>query len=243
MYKNTTRKERINDAFNYLRNQGIVMSQKEVAAQMKASRSNISSALAGSELVLTDKFLYRFNNAFGGLFNFTWLLTGEGEMLQEDVNKKKDIVNSEQIVTITPSNEGYVTNTYPIVPAALATQKNTDVYKVLSEGKVETSRLSSFSLFPDVELYYTVRLDAMSPNFISGDILALASFPEDGTIVAGTPYIIDTYSMGFIFRMIYDAGDRFEARALNTKSVYTPFTIMKTDIIRVYRVIGMARLV
>lgn len=87
MYKNTTRKERINDAFNYLRNQGIVMSQKEVAAQMKASRSNISSALAGSELVLTDKFLYRFNNAFGGLFNFTWLLTGEGEMLQEDVNK------------------------------------------------------------------------------------------------------------------------------------------------------------
>lgn len=49
---------------------------------MKASRSNISSALAGRETVLTDKFLQRFAASYPSVFNLEWLLTGEGDMLQ-----------------------------------------------------------------------------------------------------------------------------------------------------------------
>ena len=75
------KKERINHAFSYLKDNGLVHTQKDLAERMGATAPNVSSALKGVDNVLTDNFLLRFNNAFGGIFNDNWLLTGEGSML------------------------------------------------------------------------------------------------------------------------------------------------------------------
>lgn len=75
------KKERFNQAYEHLYKKGIIHEQKDLAAMMKASKSNISSALKGKESVLTDNFIRRFCNAFKGTFNEDWILTGEGEML------------------------------------------------------------------------------------------------------------------------------------------------------------------
>lgn len=77
------RKERINEAYQYLYKKGIIHEQKDLAAIMKASKSNISSALSGKTSVLTDSFIRRFCDAFKDTFNENWLLKGEGEMLIE----------------------------------------------------------------------------------------------------------------------------------------------------------------
>lgn len=79
-----TKKDRFNEAFRYLRGNGFVDTQKDVAIKMGASAPNVSSALNGVEGVLTDRFLRRFNAAFGDVFNEKWLLTGEGEMLKNE---------------------------------------------------------------------------------------------------------------------------------------------------------------
>lgn len=78
------RKERLQTAYEYLRNQGRVHTQKDVASTMEATRQNVSAALKGKDGVLTDNFLRRFNLAFGEPFNLDWLLTGEGEMLKKE---------------------------------------------------------------------------------------------------------------------------------------------------------------
>ena len=75
------KKERINQAFSYLKDNGLVHTQKDLAERMGSTAPNVSSALKGVDNVLTDNFLLRFNNAFGGIFNDNWLLTGEGSML------------------------------------------------------------------------------------------------------------------------------------------------------------------
>lgn len=85
------RKEVINSAYEYLRFKGIVHTQKDVAQKMGASVSNVSSALNGVESVLTERFLRRFNIAFGNLFNDEWLMTGEGEMLKPIVQTVVEI--------------------------------------------------------------------------------------------------------------------------------------------------------
>ena len=77
------KKERINQAFSYLKDNGLVHTQRDLAEKMGATAPNVSSALKGVDNVLTDNFLLRFNNAFGGIFNDNWLLTGEGSMLTE----------------------------------------------------------------------------------------------------------------------------------------------------------------
>ena len=76
------KKERLKKAVEYLKSKGLIHTQKNIAEKMKASSSNVSSALKGEESVLTDNFLRRFNEAFNNIFMIEWLLNGDGRMLQ-----------------------------------------------------------------------------------------------------------------------------------------------------------------
>ena len=81
-----TKKDRINKAYNYLKNIGVIHTQKDMAEKMEATAPNVSSALKGVDTVLTDKFLYRFNEAFDNIFNDEWLIKGDGDMLRPSQN-------------------------------------------------------------------------------------------------------------------------------------------------------------
>ncbi len=74
------KKERFLQAYNYLREKGLVHTQRNVSERMQTSDSNISKAIHGEEKYLTDKFLRRFNRAYNSMFNEEWLIFGEGEM-------------------------------------------------------------------------------------------------------------------------------------------------------------------
>ena len=73
------KKERFNKAFSFLKYEGVIKTQDDVARKMGASRSNISSALNGKGSVLTDNFLRRFANAFKQI-SLNWLLEEQGPM-------------------------------------------------------------------------------------------------------------------------------------------------------------------
>lgn len=75
------RRERFVKAFNHLRSEGIVATQKEAAAKMGAKPPVFSAAMKGDESYLTDRFLRRFNSAFDDIFNLEWLLKGEGSSM------------------------------------------------------------------------------------------------------------------------------------------------------------------
>lgn len=94
-------KERIKVAYNYLRNHGIVHTQQDVANVMDVKKENISRAFNGNEKYLTPGFMERFNNAFNNIFNKAWLLTGEGEMLNNKAeNEKNKPIADEQYLLV-----------------------------------------------------------------------------------------------------------------------------------------------
>ncbi|WP_291104499.1 MULTISPECIES: S24 family peptidase [unclassified Dysgonomonas] len=76
------KRERFLKAFNYLRGEGIINTQLDLADKMSANNVNIGYALKGNKSYLTDKFLNRFNETFDGIFDINWLLKGDGEMLR-----------------------------------------------------------------------------------------------------------------------------------------------------------------
>lgn len=78
------KKDRILLAFDYLRSKGLIHTQLDLAEKMMSDKNTISRALKGNERYLTDKFLKRLNNSFGGVFNEEWLLYGDGEMLNSN---------------------------------------------------------------------------------------------------------------------------------------------------------------
>lgn len=79
-----SKQERFNKAYAFLKYEGVIKTQSDVAKAMGATQSNVSGALNGREAVLTDSFLTRFANAFKQI-SLSWLLNGEGEMLNVPV--------------------------------------------------------------------------------------------------------------------------------------------------------------
>nr|DAX66388.1 MAG TPA: repressor protein CI [Caudoviricetes sp.] len=75
------RKERFKEAFEYLKSRGSVHTQRDIALKMDSSEGNISKVFKGDERFLTNRFLRRFNEAYGNIFNIEWLIDGVGEML------------------------------------------------------------------------------------------------------------------------------------------------------------------
>lgn len=66
--------------------------------------------------------------------------------------------------------------------------------------------------------YYRNERVLMQPQFMRGDLIALSVLQENAVIESGAPYIIDTKSIGFIFRNVYERGDKYECKVLNPKS-------------------------
>lgn len=82
---------RLNEAFVFLKSKGQISTQKEIADAIGSNPTNVSRAFKGDERYLTQKFLVRFNHAFGDVFNQDWL---EGT---EDLKKFRDKIDTKII--------------------------------------------------------------------------------------------------------------------------------------------------
>lgn len=75
------RKERLNEVYEYVRKHFPIHTQVDFAEKLKYHRTYISSAMHGNEKNLTDKLFRNICEAFPGVFNLDYLLTGEGSLL------------------------------------------------------------------------------------------------------------------------------------------------------------------
>lgn len=66
--------DRVDNAIVFLKSKGVVHTQKDVAEAIGTDKSSLSRALNGDEKYLTERFITRFNRAFGNIFNIDYLL-------------------------------------------------------------------------------------------------------------------------------------------------------------------------
>lgn len=74
--------ERFRMAYDYLLKRGMVHKKSQLAEMMDYSRSVVSNAYNGKEEFITAGFLQKLCEVFPGVFNYEWLMEGEGDMLQ-----------------------------------------------------------------------------------------------------------------------------------------------------------------
>ena len=254
---NNGKVERIEKAFKYLQYKGLVQDKKNLAVKMNRNTSSISRVFSGDEKYLTDKFFIKFCHTFNDIINKDWLLTGEGEMLAQPTATQSNEGNNNNNVGNTYNNtyahaharEEYVnTNVVsddvkPIIPKYLASQPNTDVYKVIRAGQIANlNTLRTLPPYKDFDFYYQVRQDAMQPIYMQGDVLALAHVAVGSDIIQGAAMVIDTADYGFLLRRLYDRGDAYECRRVNENSAFENQLVRKDKVIRLYRVVYSLRL-
>ena len=85
------RQKRLNEVYEHLHNHFGVHTKGEFADIIKYARAYISSAINGNEKYLTDKLFMNICEAYPGVFNLDYLLTGNGQLLtiQEEVKSEK----------------------------------------------------------------------------------------------------------------------------------------------------------
>lgn len=82
------RRERFNAAYQHLCGKGVIRRQKDLAAALHTTESNVSKILKGDERALTDNVCTRMVAAFPE-FSLEWLMDGKGTMLIDDYKPKE----------------------------------------------------------------------------------------------------------------------------------------------------------
>ena len=86
------RADRLKEVYEYVRKRFPIHTQYDFAERLKYNRAYISSAMHGNEKNLTDKLFTNICEAFPGVFNLDYLLTGEGQLLTiEEEVKSEDL--------------------------------------------------------------------------------------------------------------------------------------------------------
>lgn len=250
-------KDRLNAAKKYLIGIGAIDKQSDIAKVMSSSESSISRAFSGDERYLTNSFMRRFNNAFGGLFNLDWLMFGHGDMLRSGntataSHSPNAIVNAGDHVSIV----GHTTqNSYgdspekerkwrPVVPNNVASLPEIDIVDYISERETEGQRMERlYSGQAPVDLWLQMSDRSLEPYIMQGDYLGLKAYPKGVyNIFQGDVYAIDTRYDGLKVRVIKNGGTDGTLMACSyNKADYPDQEISKADIIRVYKKVLMFR--
>lgn len=231
----------IKEAYNYLKYKKVVANMQELANKIGAQRTSVSAALNGNGEYLTPSFCKRFNQAFSGIFNEVWLLTGEGEMLKTEKPEQEikeisfeDAHNYPKGVLIP-----YFADTYTRggltdrMPCTDITEKETSY---INAGSLFAKATSALKHFGDSMIEYP-----------SGCVLFCREVEHPSLLVNGLPYVIETKEYR-VTKKIHDKGEFIRAFSTNEQKfpdgslIYAPFDIPKSEIIRLHQILGYAYL-
>lgn len=222
------RKERLKKAINRLRMDGLVGTDRDVAAKIPCSQQNLSKALSGSERYLTDSFLRRFNRAFGDYFNIGWLTDGVGDWLNTNAEFVSDSVG----------NYGRVVETRPRLPWKAMSGGGLRAYYA-GEFRNQCEERNIFELFPAYQFSVTVDTNDMSPTLRYGDIIACNEVSID-YIIWGGVYLIDTDG-GAMIRRVYEADEKNKLKLIAENEKCPAMYFEKKKVSGIYKIVGSVR--
>ena len=225
------KKERLNEAYNYLRQIGLAHTQKDVAEKMQSTPPNVSSAMKGVEAVLTDSFLRRFNAAFGNVFSLDWLMTGNGEMLADSKNLVTDMVTiqNDDVIMIPVFNldarGGFDANYYVDTPESVV-------------DRMPFSR----SIAMDGDCVIPVYGDSMSPKYPSGSFILIRCVELWREYIEyGAAYVLELVDERRLIKNIRKSAVQGCFLLESVNPLYEPSDIAKDMIQKVFRVLMCVR--
>lgn len=246
------KRERLAAAYAHLRSLGLVHTQKELAQKIEAQESTISNALKGKEKYLTDKLLHRFNESFDSIFNIDWLLTGEGEMLNTNLQP----ANTEEPQLFTENkhgnrfykrSDGQLFIEAPLVPYNALGSPDDE----FSELIADRSRYQSVSFEADRVghgRYFAFEVDGDSmddgtrASFERGDIVLVRELDKDDWlprlhISKWRFWVVCWGNCVRLKEIIAQSEGAITLHSLNPSPEYTDFVLRLSDVRRLFNVI------
>ena len=212
--------KRVRAVYDYLRLQGVVRTQKEFACLVGIGANNLSGALNGDKRYLTEGLCRKVVDATEGKVSFSWLLTGEGDMLLPSTKGKIPLYDN---VTSVGGYNDLVANT----------DDQSRVTEWIDAGDWFPSATSAIHHYGDSMVEYP-----------SGCILALKRVNDPRLLINGENYVIETDEFRITKQIQDDGGDYIMAYSSNRETypdghlIHSPIRIPKESIRHLDLVLG-----
>lgn len=169
--------------------------------------------------------------------NITWLITGEGDMLnttQAAVITPYPVEDAEVIVA---EGDGIIVKQPPVVPDKVVRDPNVSVLDWVEEhGDEHTQSAFNFiKILQSTKCIIQMNNNAMASALYQGEFVFLKPFAEDSEIIDGEIYGIETKERGILIRFLYDDGDYYLARPKNTRE-FGDIRIPKSKVVELYHI-------
>lgn len=100
------REKRLNEVYDYIHNNFNIHTKGDFADSIKYARAYVSSAMNGNERYLTDKLFRNICEAYPGVFDLDYLLTGDGTLLAMNEQETEQTEKK-----VTPATDEMTANT------------------------------------------------------------------------------------------------------------------------------------
>lgn len=203
---------KLQQAFEYLKDNGIVHTQQDIADKLGIQKSSMTKIFKGDPKRLTPGFLRRFAAAYKDYIREEWLLEGSGEMAQPDPSAR------------------------PFLDVSLSA----GFLDGISEGVFTAPLVTPGSLFPDYDFSMRVSGDSMAPDYQSGDILLCRRITDRWADLIEEILIFDTKEGAVLKQLLSLSPEEALLHSLNP--AYPDYPLPLSSILGCARPVALIRL-
>lgn len=203
---------------------------------------NIGRVLRDDKNAPSFKLLADLTRVFPNL-NFTWLLSGIGNIMVADTSDIKPQTNVKSLQLMEPKS-AYITSIIDKTAIPLV-----DVRAAAGFGSasfaISESDIQAHYVVPDFEeINFMLRVvgNSMYPKYTSGDVIACRIVKNIQFIQWGKAYLVATGDQGLLIKRIMPTNDSKVIEMQSDNPAYPPFLINMSDIQGLALVVGTIRL-
>lgn len=168
--------------------------------------------------------------------NKTWLLAGDGEML----NKTENAVIS-KTETTTDYEDAEIVDSFPILPEEVAVESNTNIEEYIEENSSELEQVNPSHKLAPANAAERILRTSMLPTFQPEDIVFVRFLPDRMKLCDGDIYYLNCKNRPTMIRHIkFEPDNRLRLVAQNPQ--YGDVIISREDIINVGTIVGLLRM-
>lgn len=213
---------RIKRAINWLKSQGYFSSQKEIGEKLGITNRSYLSQLVNADIPNED-FVNKFTD-IAPQISAVWLLTGEGEMLEDNSgNEEVEVYEEVRSANVIPL--------LPVEAIAGGLQYWSSRVELADCRKV-------VSPIPGADYAIQVSGDSMEPEIHNGTYVYIKKINERSFIPWGNTMVVDTENGVVVKKLFPIENDSNTILAKSVNPAYPPFKIPTESIFGIYRVLG-----
>ena len=209
------------------------MGKKLTHAEQDAARDRLQNFLY-SQGITVNNFAKRASIATS---NFSRMLKGQQSISENTLIKISDAFGIDFSDIIGDDNKAIVVEDLrPHIPITAQAGSLVGIGETVTRSDCEMRPV--IPGFPSYMATIPVHGDSMEPEFHNGDVLAITKV--DSFVQWGKTYVLDTRD-GVVIKKLYE--DESGMRCVSFNKDYPDFVVPKNDVIGIWRIVGMLRLI